>query len=192
MRKPRGGVKEHRRVSCSSRLLLPAPLSLSFFAERFLETPSTGVTASSTKKRASRTQRAQRCCRGLARCDPPAAPSGRPMPAAGRWLRRCRSRGTSRRCRLDVRNQSTNCSAAPCNQCRSSRCWAATSRAGRARTGARGRRHNALQSPEPRTGVDQADLFGSQIQGDLIGASQWRIYQGVAKEFGSATSDSFP
>ena len=36
------------------------------------------------------------------------------------------------------------------------------------------------------------DLFGSQIQGDLIGASQWRIYQGVAKEFGSATSDSFP
>ena len=24
------------------------------------------------------------------------------------------------------------------------------------------------------------DLFGSQIQGDLIGASQWRIYQGVA------------
>ena len=82
MRKPRGGVKEHRRVSCSSRLLLPAPLSLSFFAERFLETPSTGVTASSTKKRASRTQRAQRCCRGLARCDPPAAPSGRPI---GGW-----------------------------------------------------------------------------------------------------------
>ena len=42
-----------------------------------------------------------------------------------------------------------------------------------------------------------SDLFGSQIQGDLIGASQWRIYQwriyqGVAKEFGSATSDSFP
>ena len=36
------------------------------------------------------------------------------------------------------------------------------------------------------------DLFGSQIQGDLIGASQWRIYQGVAKEFGSAASDSFP
>ena len=36
------------------------------------------------------------------------------------------------------------------------------------------------------------DLFGSQIQGDLIGASQWRIYQGVAKEFGSATSDSSP
>ena len=36
------------------------------------------------------------------------------------------------------------------------------------------------------------DLFGSQIQGDLIGASQWRIYQGVAKEFGSATSVSFP
>ena len=36
------------------------------------------------------------------------------------------------------------------------------------------------------------DLFGSQIQGDLIEASQWRIYQGVAKEFGSATSDSFP
>ena len=43
----------------------------------------------------------------------------------------------------------------------------------------------------------EVDLFGSQIQGDLIGASQWRIYQwriyqGVAKEFGSATSDSFP
>ena len=36
------------------------------------------------------------------------------------------------------------------------------------------------------------DLFGSQIQGDLIGASQWRIYQGVAKEFRSATSGSFP
>ena len=31
------------------------------------------------------------------------------------------------------------------------------------------------------------DLFGSQIQlqGDLIGAVQWRIYQGAAKEFGS-------
>ena len=25
------------------------------------------------------------------------------------------------------------------------------------------------------------DLFGSQIQGDLIRASQWRIYHGVAK-----------
>ena len=36
------------------------------------------------------------------------------------------------------------------------------------------------------------NLFGSQIHGDLIGASQWRIYQGVAKEFGPATSDSFP
>ena len=36
------------------------------------------------------------------------------------------------------------------------------------------------------------DLFGSQIQGDLIGVAQWRFYQGVAKEFGSATSDSFP
>ena len=41
-------------------------------------------------------------------------------------------------------------------------------------------------------GMAMDDLFGSQIQGDLIGASQWRIYQGVAKEFGSATSDSFP
>ena len=36
------------------------------------------------------------------------------------------------------------------------------------------------------------DLFGSQIQGDLIGVAQWRFYQGVAKEFGSAASDSFP
>ena len=36
------------------------------------------------------------------------------------------------------------------------------------------------------------DLFGSQIQGDLIGAVQWRIYQGAAKEFGSATSGSSP
>ena len=36
------------------------------------------------------------------------------------------------------------------------------------------------------------DLFGSQIQGDLIGAAQWRIYQGVAKEFGSVASDSSP
>ena len=30
------------------------------------------------------------------------------------------------------------------------------------------------------------DLFGSQIQGDLFGAAQWRIYHGAAKEFGSA------
>ena len=37
-----------------------------------------------------------------------------------------------------------------------------------------------------------ADLFGSQIQGDLFGAAQWRIYQGAAKEFGFATSDSSP
>ena len=36
------------------------------------------------------------------------------------------------------------------------------------------------------------DLFGSQIQGDLIGAVQWRIYQGAAKEFGSAASGSSP
>ena len=36
------------------------------------------------------------------------------------------------------------------------------------------------------------DLFGSQIQGDLFGAAQWRIYQVAAKEFGSATSDSSP
>ena len=36
------------------------------------------------------------------------------------------------------------------------------------------------------------DLFGSQIQGGLFGAAQWRIYQGAAKEFGSATSGSFP
>ena len=36
------------------------------------------------------------------------------------------------------------------------------------------------------------DLFGSQIQGDLIGAAQWRIYQGAAKEFGSVASDSSP
>ena len=35
-------------------------------------------------------------------------------------------------------------------------------------------------------------LFGSQIQGDPFGAAQWRIYQGAAKEFGSATSDSSP
>ena len=45
-------------------------------------------------------------------------------------------------------------------------------------------------------GTDQVvaartDLFGSQIQGDLIGVAQWRIYQGAAKEFGSATSGSF-
>ena len=44
--------------------------------------------------------------------------------------------------------------------------------------------------------MDRLDLFGSQIQlqGDLFGAAQWRIYQGVAKEFefGSATSDSSP
>ena len=33
------------------------------------------------------------------------------------------------------------------------------------------------------------DLFGSQIQGDLIGASQWRIYQGVAKEFEDANTE---
>ena len=38
----------------------------------------------------------------------------------------------------------------------------------------------------------ELDLFGSQIQGDLIGVAQWRFYQGVAKEFGSAASDSFP
>ena len=37
----------------------------------------------------------------------------------------------------------------------------------------------------PETGPGPAvDLFGSQIQGDLIGAVQWRIYQGAAKEFG--------
>ena len=27
------------------------------------------------------------------------------------------------------------------------------------------------------TRFESPDLFGSQIQGDLIGASQWRIYQ---------------
>ena len=38
-----------------------------------------------------------------------------------------------------------------------------------------------------------ADLFGSQIQGDLIGGvAQWRIYQGAAKEFGSVAYDSSP
>ena len=39
---------------------------------------------------------------------------------------------------------------------------------------------------------EEIDLFGSQIQGDLIGAVQWRIYQGAAKEFAAATSDNSP
>ena len=53
-------------------------------------------------------------------------------------------------------------------------------------------RHRLGRAPQTIRSVWIADLFGSQIQGDLIGASQWRIYQGVAKEFESATSDSFP
>ena len=56
----------------------------------------------------------------------------------------------------------------------------------------RRRELSANASCAARLAGTDADLFGSQIQGDLIGASQWRIYQGVAKEFGSATSDSFP
>ena len=51
--------------------------------------------------------------------------------------------------------------------------------------------HGSVAQLQVRFGADP-DLFGSQIQGDLLGASQWRIYQGVAKEFGSATSDSSP
>ena len=38
----------------------------------------------------------------------------------------------------------------------------------------------------------QLEVAGRDLFGDLIGASQWRIYQGVAKEFVSATSDRFP
>ena len=61
-------------------------------------------------------------------------------------------------------------------------------------------RHRQLVSSPATEPTDQSktlnliclDQFGSQIQGDLFGAAQWRIYQGAAKEFGFATSDSSP
>ena len=41
-------------------------------------------------------------------------------------------------------------------------------------------------------GDERESYYRMSGEGDLLGASQWRIYQGVAKEFGSATSDSSP
>ena len=43
---------------------------------------------------------------------------------------------------------------------------------------------NAVRS-DASTSMDMEalDLFGSQIQGDIIGVAQWRIYQGAASAF---------
>ena len=76
--------------------------------------------------------------------------------------------------------------AFPRRPCRSAG-GAAAAAAGFCRRQIEARRPDA----DPRS-TDLLDLFGSQIQGDLIGAAQWRIYHGAAKEFGFAAYGSSP